>query len=178
MFDLLQKAVDSAISSGAAYSDARILNSKSRSISARNGDVEDFNQSESIGIGIRALVGSSWGFYSTYDLSHKSLVNAGIKAHSIAKASAKVPGKEFPLADVPIVEDEYTTPHEKNPFKVSSSDQINLLVKSTEEMKKNGSSHASGRLDFWDTEKWFFSSQGHKIYQNIVESGGGISSLS
>ena len=82
------------------------------------------------------MVGSSWGFYSTYDLSHKSLVNAGIKAHSIAKASAKVPGKEFPLADVPIVEDEYTTPHEKNPFKVSSSDQINLLVKSTEEMKK------------------------------------------
>ena len=45
-------------------------------------------------------------------------------------------------------------------------------------MKKHGSSHASVRLDFWDTEKWFFSSQGHEIYQNIVESGGGISSLS
>ena len=29
------------------------------------------------------------------------------------------------------------------------------------------------RLDFWDTEKWFASSQGHKIYQNIIESGGG-----
>ena len=32
MFDLLEKAVDSAIASGAKYSDARILNSKSRSI--------------------------------------------------------------------------------------------------------------------------------------------------
>ena len=178
MFDLLQQAVDSAIASGAKYSDARILSSKSRSIQARNGDIEDFNESESVGIGIRALVGSSWGFYSTYDLSNKSLINSGIKAYNIAKASAKVPGKEFPLADVPIVQDQYTTPHEKNPFEISSSDQINLITKSTEEMKKNGSSHASGRLDFWDTEKWFFSSQGHEIYQNIVESGGGISSLS
>ena len=31
MFDLLQQAVDSAIASGAKYSDARILSSKSRS---------------------------------------------------------------------------------------------------------------------------------------------------
>ena len=44
MFDLLEKAVDSAIASGAKYSDARILNSKSRSINARNGDIEDFNE--------------------------------------------------------------------------------------------------------------------------------------
>ena len=94
MFDLLQQAVDSAIASGAKYSDARILNSKSRSISARNGDIEDFNESESIGIGIRALVGSSWGFYSTYDLSDTSLINSGVRAYNIAKASAKVPGKE------------------------------------------------------------------------------------
>ena len=49
MFDLLQQAVDSAIASGAKYSDARILSSKSRSIQARNGDIEDFNESESIG---------------------------------------------------------------------------------------------------------------------------------
>ena len=39
MFDLLQQAVDSAIASGAKYSDARILSSKSRSIQARNGDI-------------------------------------------------------------------------------------------------------------------------------------------
>ena len=137
MFDLLQQAVDSAIASGAKYSDARILSSKSRSIQARNGDIEDFNESESVGIGIRALVGSSWGFYSTYDLSNKSLINSGIKAYNIAKASAKVPGKEFPLADVPIVQDQYTTPHEKNPFEISPSDQINLITKSTEEMKEH-----------------------------------------
>jgi len=178
MFELLQTAVDSAISYGAKYSDARILISKSRSISAKNGDVENYNESEKMGIGIRALVGSSWGFYSTYDLSNKSLIESGEKAYQIAKASSSVPGKDFPFADVPIVEDKYITPHEQNPLKVSSTDQIDLLTVSTEEMHKLGSSRAFGRLDFWDTEKWFFSSQGHKIYQNLIESGGGLSSLS
>ena len=95
MFDLLQQAVDSAIASGAKYSDARILSSKSRSIQARNGDIEDFNESESIGIGIRALVGSSWGFYSTYDLSSKSLINSGIKAYILLKLLQKFQEKSF-----------------------------------------------------------------------------------
>ena len=61
MFDLLQQAVDSAIASGAKYSDARILSSKSRSIQARNGDIEDFNESESIGIGIREYIRLAFG---------------------------------------------------------------------------------------------------------------------
>ena len=49
-----------------------------------------------------------------------------------------VAGDDMPFADVPVVEDSYTTPHEKNPFSVSSSDQINLLIESTEKMKKYG----------------------------------------
>ena len=178
MFDFLDIAIDSAINNGAKYSDARILFSKSRNISAKNGEVENFNESEKVGIGVRALVGSSWGFYSTYDLSTSSLKNAGKKAFDIAKASALVAGKEMPFADVPVVEDSYTTPHDLNPFEISSDEQINLLLSSTEYMKKQGSSRAFGRLDFWDTQKWFSSSQGHKIFQNIIESGGGLSSLS
>ena len=109
MFDLLNIAIDSAINSGARYSDARILVSKSRSIAAKNGEVENFNESEKIGLGIRALVGSSWGFYSTYNLSKESLISSGKKAFEIAKASAAVSGKETPFADVPVVKDEYTT---------------------------------------------------------------------
>ena len=88
MFDLLKIAIDSATSSGAKYSDARILISKSRSIAAKNGEVENFNESEKIGLGIRALVGSSWGFYSTYDLSTESLILSGKKAFDIAKAAS------------------------------------------------------------------------------------------
>ena len=54
MFDFLEIAIDSAIDSGAKYSDARVLISKSRSIAAKNGEIENFNENEKIGIGIRA----------------------------------------------------------------------------------------------------------------------------
>ena len=127
MFNEINKSIDAAISSGAQYADARILISKSRDISSKDGELEDFSNSENMGLGIRALVGSSWGFYATYDLSDESLKEAGKKAYLIAKASSKVPGKDFPLADVPIVKDEYVTPHEQNPFKVSTTDQIDLI---------------------------------------------------
>ena len=40
MFEYLELAIDSAVNSGAKYSDARILISKSRNIAAKNGEVE------------------------------------------------------------------------------------------------------------------------------------------
>ena len=51
MFEFLELAIDSAVNSGAKYSDARILISKSRNIAAKNGEVENYNESEKIGIG-------------------------------------------------------------------------------------------------------------------------------
>ncbi len=36
---------------------------------------------------------------------------------------------------------------------------------------------ATGRLAFWDTDKWFVSSQGHRIHQHLVESGGGVTAM-
>ena len=105
MFSEINLSIDSAISSGAKYADARILISKSRNIAAKNGEIENFNENEKIGIGIRALVGSSWGFYSTYNLSNESLKLAGKKSYEIAKASAMVSGDDMPFADVPVVQD-------------------------------------------------------------------------
>ena len=104
MFDLLQIAVDSSISYGAKYSDARILISKSRSISVKNGDVENFNETEKMGIGIRALVGSSWGFYSTYDLSKESLIESGKKSNKqfddhIYISNLKISGSDEEIND-------------------------------------------------------------------------------
>jgi len=61
MFNEINKSIDAAISSGAQYADARILISKSRDISSKDGELEDFSNSENMGLGIRALVGSSWG---------------------------------------------------------------------------------------------------------------------
>ena len=103
MFSEINLSIDSAISSGAKYADARILISKSRNIAAKNGEIENLNENEKIGIGVRALVGSSWGFYSTFDLSNESLKQAGKKSFEIAKASSTVSGEELPFADLSLI---------------------------------------------------------------------------
>ena len=60
---------------------------------------------------MRALVGSSLtGFFGTHDVSPAALRSARKRATEIAKASAVVPGKPSPLADVPVVQAEYETP--------------------------------------------------------------------
>ncbi len=68
-FDVAGAAVQAALDAGARYADARVMHRRYESMSARNGDVEELTQDESLGLGVRALVGSSWGFHAVSDLS-------------------------------------------------------------------------------------------------------------
>ena len=67
-FDAAEAAVQAALDAGATYADARVMHRRYESMTARNGDVEDVGQNEDAGIGVRALVGSGWGFYAVPDL--------------------------------------------------------------------------------------------------------------
>ena len=69
MFDLATAAVEAALAAGARYADARIMIVRYESMSAKNGVVEGLTQTETAGIGVRALIGSSWGFQSTPELT-------------------------------------------------------------------------------------------------------------
>jgi TldD protein len=79
------------------------------------------------------------------------------------------------FADVPINQATWETPCAEDPFEVSLSEKVDLLVDVTRTMQGvKGVKIAAGNLTFWDTNKWFVSSQGHRIHQHIVESGGGF----
>jgi TldD protein len=59
------------------------------------------------------------------------------------------------------------------------SDQADLLVRATEAMLQEPKVKvARGALSFWDVHTWLVSSQGHRIDQTLVFSGGGISAMS
>ncbi|MGH3659680.1 MAG: PmbA/TldA family metallopeptidase, partial [Micromonosporaceae bacterium] len=68
-FDSATAAVEAALAAGARYADARVMHRRTEAMSARNAELEDLTQHDSIGIGVRALVGSSWGFRATPDLT-------------------------------------------------------------------------------------------------------------
>jgi TldD protein len=167
-------AVQSALDAGAVYAGARVVVSKTESINVRNQNVDRLDRSESIGVGVRALIGSSWGFAATSDQATGSIRAAGERAAAIARASAVVPGPPMEFADVAVSDTFWETPFEEDPFAISTSEKVDLLVKVTATMQDvDGVAIATGTLEFYDTNKWFVSSQGHRIHQHILESGGG-----
>jgi TldD protein len=174
MFDHAELAVQGALDAGAAYADARVVVSRTETINVQNQNLSQLDRSERAGVGVRALIGSSWGFAATADMSDQAVRAAGERAAAIAKASALVPGPPMEFADVPVRQASWETPHTEDPFSVSLSEKVDLLVAVTKTMQEvNGVKIATGNLSFWNTDKWFVSSQGHRIHQHIVESGGG-----
>jgi TldD protein len=113
LFDYARTAVEAALAAGASYADARVVIRRSERLTAQNGELESVTNGLDAGVGVRSLIGSSWGFAATSDLTDRAAGRAGAEATATAKASALVPGAGLALADVPVVEDRYVTPHRR-----------------------------------------------------------------
>ena len=57
MFDPAVAAVEGALAAGAEYADARVVVARRQHVEALNETIESLEQSESAGVGVRALVG-------------------------------------------------------------------------------------------------------------------------
>ncbi len=173
-FDTATAAVEAALAAGARYADARVMYRRSESMDARNGEIEDVSQGEDAGVGVRALVGSSWGFFALPDLTAAAARRAGETAAAIAAASAQVPGPAVDLVTSTPVTASWSSACEVDPLAVALSDKGDLLVSVTAAMRAAGADQAEGSYNIWDTRKWFVSSEGHRIDQHIRECGSGI----
>ncbi|GAA0541638.1 TldD/PmbA family protein [Paractinoplanes ferrugineus] len=173
-FDEAYSAVQAALDAGARYADARIMLRRTESMSARNGDVEDLSSDESAGLGVRALVGSSWGFYAVPDLSDAAARAAGRRAAQIAAASAGVPGPPIDLVPAGAGGGSWASDCRIDPLAVPLADKGDLMVRATTAAKEAGADQAEAHYANWDTRKWFVSSDGHRIDQHIRECGGGV----
>jgi TldD protein len=174
-FDAAARAVDAAIAAGARYADARVMFRRYEALDARDGDVEQAAQHEDHGVGVRALVGSSWGFFAAPDLDEGATESAGRRAAEIAAASAAVPGPAVDLLELEVVTGSWSSAAEIDPFSVSLSTKADLLVAATDALREHGADIAEANYQGWDTRKWFVSSQGHRIDQHIRECGAGMS---
>ena len=173
-FDVATAAVQAALDAGARYADARVMHRRTESMNARNGEIEDLNQDESAGVGVRALVGSGWGFYAVPDLSTTAARLAGQTAARIAAASTQVPGPALNLLAGQPVTASWSSPCRVDPLGVPLAEKGDLLTRTTAEMAGHGVI-GEGVYQIWDTRKWFVSSEGHRIDQHIRECGAGIS---
>jgi TldD protein len=175
MFDVAEAAVEAALAAGARYADARAMHQRTESMSARNGDVEDLAQGESVGVGVRALVGSSWGFVAVPDPTDAEARRAGEQAAATARASARVPGPDVALIPVEVRRDSWASPCEQDPLAVPLAAKGDLVAGATATMRAAGADLAEASYRIWDTTKWFVSSEGSRIDQRIRECGAAMS---
>ncbi|MDG4793867.1 TldD/PmbA family protein [Micromonospora sp. WMMD1082] len=177
-FDVAGAAVQAALDAGARYADARVMHRRYESMTARNGEIEALAQDESVGLGVRALLGSGWGFHAVPELSERAARDAGHRAARTAAASGRVPGPPVDLVAATPTTASWSSPCEVDPLGVSLATKGDLLVAATRTMAEHGADLTEGLYQVWDTAKWFVSSEGHRIDQRIRECGGGISATS
>jgi TldD protein len=132
--DLVLLALDAVKSAGASYADVRITRGNSQLVATRERQITNVSMNETYGIGIRALVGGSWGFAATRDLSRDSVASTAKRAAAIAAGNDKVNPVKSVLAPVkPIPDGRWVTPHEIDPFTIPVEEKANLLFKTNEE---------------------------------------------
>jgi TldD protein len=167
-------AVEAALDAGARYADARVMLRRTEGMSARDGEIEEVDSGESVGIGVRALVGSSWGFFAVPELSDSAARAAGRRAAEIAAASARVPGPAIDLVPSEAVTASWASGCELDPLGVPLSEKGDLLVAATAAARDAGADLSEAQYQVWDTRKWFVSSEGHRIDQHVRECGAGV----
>jgi TldD protein len=173
--DLAEAALAGALDAGARYADARVMVMATESMSAQNGEIEGLRHGERAGVGVRALIGSSWGFVSTAELSSREARLAGQHAAETARASARLAGAPLEMAPVPAVHDHWESACAEDPLSVPLSEKAGLLASVTSVARAAGAQIAQASYDMWDTTKWLATSEGSRISQHIRECGAALS---
>ncbi|HEY8990225.1 MAG TPA: TldD/PmbA family protein [Candidatus Limnocylindrales bacterium] len=175
MEDVASAAVEAALAAGAEYADARVMEIRTEAMAARNGVVESLDRQDRAGVGVRALVGSSWGFYAVPDVGTAAARRAGEQATAVARASALVPGKALALTPQPAATGHWESDCREDPWSVGLAEKGDLLEGVTRTMREHGADLAEASHRVWDTRKWFVSSEGTRVDQHIVECGAAMS---
>jgi TldD protein len=172
--ELLDRACNLMEQAGASYGDVRIRSDRSERVAVKNGRPDHVAHDQSAGFGIRVLVDGAWGFFASHRVDESTLDEVIRQAVAIARASARFAGEPVRLSPVEPARDRYETPHETDPFAVPLETKLALLAGATEAMSGPNLKLAQAFFSAFETRQHFASTEGARIEQRIVQTGGGI----
>src|SRR5450631_1523397 len=163
----------------ATYCDVRIVRLRDQRVGLRLSPERGTNKTlavpsvaedSSFGFGVRVIVNGAWGFASSPIVTPEEIARITGEAVIVAKANASIQPKPVQLAPVKAYRDVWVTPHEKDPFKVSMQEKIDLLQRVCNEIKKNQKVQSgNASINFRTEDKYFASSEGSSIQQMIIQ---------
>ncbi|MEQ8238778.1 MAG: TldD/PmbA family protein [Cyclobacteriaceae bacterium] len=165
---LADVALNTAKSMGASYADARIGRYLNQFLFTREDKVQNIQNTESFGVGIRVIANGTWGFSSTIDVTPEGIKKATEIAVSIAKANSKI--QKEPVVMAPVAshgEVSWKTPIIKNAIAVSVEEKADLLLKANAAAMENGANYVNSALFQVNEQKYFASTEGSYIDQDV-----------
>jgi len=161
-------ALETARSNGASYADVRIARYLNQFISARDTKIQNITNTESFGVGIRVIVNGTWGFAATNEVTPEGISRAATEAAAIARANSRFQTEPVQLApQAGFGEVAWRTPIEINAFEVPISEKAELLAAASEAALANGADFIDSRLYLVNEQKYFASTEGSYIDQDI-----------
>lgn len=165
---LAETALNAARDKGATYTDVRIGRYLQQYLFTREKQVQNIVNGESYGIGIRVIANGTWGFSATSDVTPDGIAKCAATAVAIAKANSKFQKEPVVLAAQKGVGDKtWKTPLTKNAFEIPVREKIDLLMKVNGAAMDNGANFMASTLFFINEQKYFASSDGSFIDQDV-----------
>jgi TldD protein len=165
---LADVALTAAKAAGATYADVRIQRTLNQSIFTREKQVQNIASTESFGVGIRVIANGTWGFAATNNVTDAGIAKTAQQAVAIAKANSRVQKEPVKLAPQKgYGEVSWKAPIEKNAFEVPIKEKVDLLLAANGEALSNGASFVNSALFQVNEQKYFASTDGSYIDQDI-----------
>lgn len=142
---IVQTAIDSALSAGARYADARLSHFYATPRYETGARADSARWREEMGVGVRVLVGNSWGFAASPYWSVEEGARLGASAVNQARASVTAIENDVELAPhTDVKSGHWETPIKQDPFKMSPYEindfdgGLNAFVKTLEHYDRGG----------------------------------------
>ncbi|MDB4880040.1 MAG: peptidase modulator of gyrase [Gemmatimonadetes bacterium] len=170
--DLAHEALGAARDAGASYADVRVGRYRRQGVNTRERRITGVADSESYGIGIRSLVGGSWGFAATSDMTTAGVVKAARESARIARAARSAQRRPVELAPAPAVKGSWMTPVTRDPIDVPIEEKVALLFAANEAaLKVPGIRFVTSGMQLLREIKTYVNSEGTETTQTFIRVG-------
>ena len=178
MKDLALLALDAVTRGGVAYADVRVIESRDRDVTTKNGKAGHVSSTESLGVGIRVLADGCWGFAATGDVSRHGIETAAALALEIARAGTLAKKGDVTLAPEDKYEATWVSPCAIDPFSIPVDRNLAVLLAVDKELRRDPAiSLAETSMHFERERQIFASTLGSLIDQTRTTSGAGFTAL-
>jgi len=169
-------AIDAATKAGARHVEVRWVARRRENLGFADSSLETASAMRDQGIGIRVLVGDSWGYAGTNLLSDAGIAQAARRAAEVAAAGTPEGAVDIPKA----VQGTYRTPMKRDPFEVGVDEKIALFAdalaamqaKGGDALKRRRANYAGHRV-----ETLLMTGHGTRVHQEVTLCGGGVTAI-